>query len=120
MQQTLFEKYGRTPAVSSIVRAFYKRVTAHDQLSGYFAGVPLERLIEHQIAFVSVAMGEEISAYTGRDMADAHMNMRVTGEHFDLVMSLLETTLQEAQIEPADAALIMGKVGSLKSTIVPA
>jgi hemoglobin len=118
--QTLFEKYGRTPAVAAIVRAFYKRVLAQDQLSGYFAAVPFERLIEHQIAFVSVAMGEEASAYTGRDMAEAHRNLQVTGEHFDLVMSLLETTLQEAQIEPADVALIMGKVGALKSTIVSA
>lgn len=120
MTQTLFEKYGRTPAVASIVRAFYKRVTSHDKLSSYFAGVPLERLIEHQIAFVSVAMGEETSAYTGLDMSVAHRNMRVTGEHFDLVVSLLETTLQEAQIEPADVLLIMGKVGALKSTIVSA
>jgi hemoglobin len=118
--QSLFEKYGRTPTVSAIVRAFYKRVLAQDQLSGYFAAVPLEQLIEHQIAFIAVAMGEETSAYTGRDMAEAHETLRVTGEHFDLVMSLLETTLQEAQIEPADVALMMGKVGALKSMIVSA
>lgn len=120
MGQTLFEKYGRTPAVASIVRAFYKRVTAHDQLSGYFAGVPLEKLIEHQITFVSVAMGEEISAYKGRTMADAHRGLRVTGEDFDLLMSLMETTLQEAQIEPADISLIVSKVGALRSTILSA
>ncbi len=120
MSQTLFEKYGRTPAVAAIVRAFYKRVMMNAQLRGYFADVPLERLIEHQIAFVSVAMGESPAAYTGRSMADAHTDMRVTATSFDLVMSLLEQTLQEAGVEPQDVTTIMDKVAQLRSQIVSA
>ncbi len=120
MTQTLFEKYGRTPAVAAIVRTFYKRVTMHEQLRDYFTSVPMERLIEHQIAFVSVAMGEDPKAYTGRDMGEAHQAMRVTGEAFDLVMALLEETLHEAKVEAPDVAAIMAKVGGLKATIVSA
>ena len=120
MGQTLFEKYGRTPAVASIVRSFYKYVMAHPQLRGYFSSVPLERLIEHQIAFVSVAMGEDPSAYTGRSMEEAHMSMRVTAEVFDLVIAMLERALRESQIEPADVDTIISKVTLFKSQIVSA
>jgi truncated hemoglobin YjbI len=65
-------------------------------------------------------MGEKTSAYTGRNMAEAHRNMRVTGEHFDLVISLMETTLQEAQIDAKDTEVILSKVRALRSTIVSA
>ncbi len=118
MTQILFEKYGRTPAVSTIVKSFYKQVMAQSQLRGYFSGVPLERLIEHQIAFVSVAMGEEASAYTGRDIADAHRNLRVSKGDFDLVASLFERSLREAQLETADVMTIMNKISMLRAQVV--
>ncbi|MEY3720160.1 MAG: hypothetical protein RL618_679 [Pseudomonadota bacterium] len=120
MSQTLFEKYGRTPAISVIVKSFYKQVMAQQQLRGYFSGVPLEKLIEHQIAFVSVAMGEDASAYTGRNMADAHRHLRVTEADFDLVVHLFGQTLKDGGIEPADIAVILDKVSALKSQIVSA
>lgn len=120
MTQTLFEKYGRTPAVAAIVRSFYKRVMTNPTLRPYFSEVPLERLIEHQIAFISVAMGEDPSAYTGKSMADAHRNMHVSAEAFDLVMAVLEQTLQESQIEAPDIAIILSGMRTMKTQIVSA
>ena len=120
MSPTLFEKYGRTAAIATIVKSFYRQVMAQQQLRGYFSGVPLEKLIEHQIAFVSVAMGEDASAYTGRGVGEAHRNLRVTESDFDLVVSLLERSLQGAGVEPADITTILGKISVLKGQIVSA
>lgn len=118
MSQTLFEKYGRTPAIATIVKSFYKQVLAQQQLRGYFTSVPIERLIEHQIAFVSVAMGESPLAYTGRALDDAHRSLRVTEADFDLVAMLFQRSLQEAQLEPADILTIVDKIKALKAMVV--
>ena len=47
MAQTLFDKYGGVPAVTAIVRDFYKRVMKRPNLRRYFIDVKMEDLILH-------------------------------------------------------------------------
>ena len=116
--QTLFDKYGGVPVVTEIVRDFYKRVMRRPNLRRYFVNVPLENVIHHQIAFVSMVLGKTPHDYSGRSMREAHRGIGVTSASFELAAQLLSDTLVSAEVEPADIDVIMAKVASLRSDIV--
>jgi len=50
--KTLYGKYGGTPTVTKIVKAFYQIVLDRPNLDRYFININLDRLIRHQIHFV--------------------------------------------------------------------
>jgi hemoglobin len=116
--QTLFDKYGGVPVVTEIVRDFYKRVMRRPNLRRYFVNVPLENVIHHQIAFVSMVMGKTPHDYSGRSMKEAHRGIGVTTASFELAAELLSDTLVAAEVEQADIDAIMAKVASLRADIV--
>lgn len=118
MAQTLFDKYGGVPAVTDIVRDFYKRVMKRPNLRRYFIDVKMEDLILHQIAFVSMAMGKTPHNYSGRSMSEAHAGLRITSASFDLTADLLKDSLVAASVEPEDVETILHAVNSLKGQIV--
>ena len=118
MGQTLFDKYGGVPAVTAIVRDFYKRVMKRPNLRRYFIDVKMEDLILHQIAFVSMAMGKASANYAGRSMSDAHAGLRITAASFDLAVDLLKDALVAAEVEPNDVDIIVQTVNKLKGQIV--
>ena len=118
MALTLFDKYGGIPAVTEIVRDFYKRVMRRPNLRRYFVNVPLENVIHHQIAFVSMVMGKTPHDYSGRSMKEAHRGLGITSTSFELAAQLLSDTLGDAQVEQADVDAIMQKVASLRADIV--
>lgn len=118
MNQSLFDKYGGVPTVTEVVRDFYKRVMRRPQLRRYFVDVSMEDLIQHQIAFVSMALGKSHPDYAGRSMREAHTGLRISSASFDLTAELLRDALTAADVEPDDVDLIMQKVNSLKGQIV--
>lgn len=118
MPQTLFDKYGGVPVVTEIVRDFYKRVMRRSNLRRYFLNVPLEAVINHQIAFVSMVMGKTPHDYSGRSMKKAHQGIGVTAASFELAAQLLSDTLVSAEVEEDDIDAIMTKVASLRVDIV--
>ena len=63
LAMTLFDKYGGVPTVTSIVRAFYKEVLKNYKLKPYFENIDTERLIHHQIGFISHLLGEVLTAH---------------------------------------------------------
>ena len=118
MAQTLFDKYGGVPAVTVIVRDFYKRVMRRPNLRRYFVNVSLENLILHQIAFVSMAMGKTPHDYAGRSMREAHRGIGVTTASFDLVADLLADALTAGGVEPDDLTGIIATVNTLRPDII--
>jgi hemoglobin len=118
VSQTLFDKYGGVPVVTEIVRDFYKRVMRRPNLRRYFVNVPLEAVIHHQIAFVSMVLGKTPHDYSGRSMKEAHRGIGITSASFELAAQLLSDTLVSAEVEQADIDAIMAKVASLRADIV--
>lgn len=116
--QTLFDKYGGAPVVTAIVRDFYKRVMRRPQLRRYFENVPMENLIKHQVAFVSLAMGKTPAEYVGRNMRDAHFGLGITKSSFELVVELLADAMTSAGVEPHDLEQITAAVNRYKGQIV--
>ena len=67
---SLFDKYGGVPTITEVVRAFYKKVLGHPDFKQYFENRDMEKLIMHQIEFVSYAMGKPESDYPDTKLYD--------------------------------------------------
>ncbi|MBU6291027.1 MAG: group 1 truncated hemoglobin [Burkholderiales bacterium] len=118
MEQTIFDKYGGIPVVTDIVRDFYKRVLRRPNLRRYFLNVEVDHLIQHQVAFVSIAMGRMPHHYVGRNMRIAHQGRGITGASFDLMLELLSDTLKSHEFADKDIRQVMANVKKYKSQIV--
>jgi hemoglobin len=117
--QTLFEKYGGFAAVSRIVHDFYDRIRESKSLARYFEHVEMSHLIRHQIAFLCKVMGGPDN-YEGRALEKAHARLDISPEAFAEVAQLLQESVQDAGVEPADVATIMGVVAAARPLIVSA
>lgn len=117
MHQSLYEKYGGDAAVTSIARDFYQRVLSSAALRGYFEGVQMERLLGHQIKFLSKVMGGP-DAYAGRSLEKAHRRLRIDDDAFDEVAQCLRDALAEAGVEDTDLQSILRIVASVRRDIV--
>ena len=118
MAQSLFDKYGGVPVVTRIVRDFYKRVMRRPNLRRYFDEVPLERLIHHQIRFVSMAMGKPPLFYSDAGLHAAHSPHGVTNASFELMIALFTDTLVAEQIAPEDIEKIVSVLRARKNVVV--
>jgi hemoglobin len=115
---SLYQKYGGNAAISRLVADFYREVLARPHLKAYFAGVPLPRLIQHQVRFLSHVLGQTPSAYNGRTMAAAHGRLQISAQDFAEVGQILSDTLAKAGMEAEDLRAVMADVASLQSAIV--
>lgn len=118
MAQTIFDKYGGIPVVTEIVRDFYKRVLRRPNLRRYFLNVEVDHLIQHQVAFVSIAMGRMPHHYVGRNMRVAHHGRGITGASFDLMLELLSDTLSSHEFDEKDVLQVVANIKQYKSEIV--
>ena len=118
MSQTLFDKYGGVPVVTRIVRDFYKRVMRRPNLRRYFEEVPLERLIHHQIRFVSMAMGKPPLNYSDAGLHAAHASKGITKASFDLMIALFIDALAEEEIEADDIKRIVSVLRARQNVVV--
>ncbi len=117
MTESLFSKYGGFSAIGKFVHEFYKKVLAEPSLVHYFKDVPMQRLMEHQTNFLSIAMSGP-DRYEGRDLLLAHKRFEISEEDFSLVAECLEETLDEAGLDEEDIAAIMAVVGTTREQIV--
>lgn len=111
MHAPLFERFGGLPAVSRLVLDFYDRVLASERLQPYFRHADMRRLIEHQAKFISSIMGGP-DYFSDSDLREIHAHLEIDEDSFDEMVDLFEAALAEFDLEPSDAA---GIVGSLRS-----
>jgi len=90
---TLFDKYGGVPTVTLIVRAFYKEVLSNYKLKPYFVGIDAERLINHQIGFISHLLGKPADIHVEKVLSDSHKGRRISEDAFDEVLHTLHDVL---------------------------
>ncbi len=119
MEAPLFERYGGFGAVRQIVSAFYERMLQSRGLAPYFDQVDIRRLIDHQTKFITCVMGGPAS-FTDRQLERAHVALGITAAEFAEMLELLQATLEEAALEPADVDLVLGEVRRREHLIVAA
>ncbi len=116
---SLYDKYGGHPAIADMVMKFYDRVRTSPELDAMFAGVDMQRLIDHQAQFICSLIGGPAS-YSDEELRGIHAPLGVTGHQFDTMMSLFKLTLEECRFQPEDVAEIFARMNSKRSFVVAA
>lgn len=117
MAESLYNKYGGSEAVSSIVHDFYDRIREDSSLAPSFEAVDMTGLIAHQTNFIGKALGGP-EVYEGQDLALAHASRGIDDDAFNAVTGHLGAALAAAGVEEADCKAILELVGSLRGQIV--
>jgi len=112
-----FERIGGAAVVRLAVEKFYARVLHDADLAHYFAGADLARLKRHQAALLTQLLGGP-GGYQGRDLAEAHRHLRITGADFDRVAGHLMATLHELSTPLDIVDGLVAAVDSVRATIV--
>lgn len=115
---SLFDKYGGVPTITEVVRAFYKKVLGHPDFKQYFENIDMEKLIMHQIEFVSYAMGKPKSDYPDSKLYEGHKNLKISDSQFDKIAVILKSVLMEFKVEKKDILKILDAVESKRNLIV--
>lgn len=118
MPGTLFDKYGGIPFITELVRDFYKQVMKRPNLRRYFEDTPVDKLITHQINYVSTAMGRPVALYQGRSIREAHHGLGVTDASFLLMMDLFDDALVRAGVSEEDIPKINAILRSRHDDVV--
>ena len=116
---TMFERYGGFATVSKVVLTFYDKAIDSDIIGKYFENVDMPALIDHQTKFVSQVMGGPAS-YTDDMLERVHTPLKINGAAFDEMVSLLEDTLDEFDVEEADMDVILDEIRTRRAHIVHA
>ncbi|WP_382309723.1 group 1 truncated hemoglobin [Herbiconiux sp. UC225_62] len=114
---TAYDEIGGHPAMKLAVVVFYNRVVADPLLAPYFAGISLERLRAHQVAFLSGVLGGP-QAFAGRDLPAAHVAFAITDGAFDRMVEHLEFALVDVGAPATATAEVLATVGGLRHAIV--
>jgi len=89
---SVYETIGGEAAIDAAVDIFYRKVLADDRISEFFDTVDMEAQHVKQKAFFIMALGGP-NSYTGKDMREAHKNMKLSEDHFNAVAEQLIATL---------------------------
>lgn len=114
---TLFERLGGMVSIDAAVDAFYDRVIADPELTGFFERVDLRRQRSHQKAFLAMALGGP-QRFSGRSLADAHSHLAIGDHHVDLVLGHLATVLADLGVAPALVDEVAAAVEGLRHDVL--
>ena len=117
MEESLFDRYGGFTTVSRIVSEFYNRMMDEPLVTPYFTGVDMPALIDHQTKFIASVMGGPAS-FSNERLARAHARLGIDEKSFDRVVSILQETLEDFDLDKTDVGTIMSQVTSKKGLIV--
>jgi hemoglobin len=117
---TLFERLGGETAIEAAVVRFYDKVMMDPALSPFFESLDMDRQIQKQIAFMTVAFGGP-NKYSGRDLRTAHQRLAksgLNGGHFDSVAEHLRSTLEELGVDATTIGEVLTIVGSTRADVL--
>lgn len=114
---SLYDDIGGAPAVSLAVSVFYHRVTADESLAPWFGSVDMDRLVAHQRAFLTVALGGP-DLFTGRTMSAAHHGLGITDEAYDAVVEHLAYALLDIGLAHEQVTAVIAGIQPLRAQVV--
>ncbi|MFN0176521.1 MAG: group I truncated hemoglobin [Saprospiraceae bacterium] len=95
---SLFERIGGMNAVNAAVAIFYAKVLSDESISHFFNSTDMTAQSVKMKAFLAVAFGAPMHAFSGKNMRDAHAHMYIDTAHFDAVTDHLIATLEDLNI----------------------
>jgi hemoglobin len=114
---TIFERCGGFATVRRIVSDFYDRVLASENLQGYFAGIDMPRLVDHQTKFMTAIMGGP-AKFTDQQLERAHARLGVRAGDYAELVGLLVETLEEHGLPAEDVRAVEAALEARRTLIV--
>jgi hemoglobin len=118
--QSLYEQLGGQAAVDATVDVFYRKVLADDRVNEFFDDVDMDRQIQKQKAFLTMAFGGPVH-YTGQDMRRGHAHLVARGlndSHFDAVVENLGASLKEVGAPDNLITRVVGIAESVRNDVL--
>jgi hemoglobin len=119
-EQSLYERLGGEGAITAAVGMFYDRIMADETLAPFFADLDMDKQINKQIAFMTMAFGGP-HGYEGRDLRNAHSRLVARGlnaDHFASVAGHLHATLTTLEVPSEIINEVMSIVGTTKPEVL--
>ena len=117
-QQNLFDKYGGVPTIKLILEKFYKELLNRRWARKIFINVDMEKLLLHQIQFVSFAMGKPESEFDDERLRKGHAGLKITPEQYDETIGILIKVLTEFKVRFDDIKYIGDTINAKKHLII--
>lgn len=135
-QQTLYQRLGGEQGIALIVDDFLDRAMQDPRVNWTRAGVPagglfvpvgsvewdaspenIQTLKRHMAQFFSLATGGP-TRYDGRDMTQAHQNLRITNAEFDAAIGDLKATLDKLAIPDQEQKELLAIIETTRTQVV--
>jgi len=94
------DEIGGKELIERINKVFYDKVYEHQYLRQFFLEIPQEIIESQQTDFIVQSFGGP-KKYMGREPKDAHLNMYITEQAFDIRESLLIEAFDELSVPQA-------------------
>ena len=92
-------------------------MTANPTLAKYFENISIADLINHQIEFVSIALGKK-SKFNGKSLLAAHQSLQIQKHEFECSVEIILDSFHKNGVNYDDLADIRSILRSLEDTIV--
>lgn len=96
-QQGLYQKLGGKEGVELIAERFIKRVITDPRIEKHFEETNLDRFFE-KLSEQLCEVSDGPCQYTGDDMKTVHKGMNISEEEFNVVVEILQLSLDDAGI----------------------
>ena len=116
---TLYEQVGGEAGVDAVVTSFYVRMLADPEVNEWFRGIDLNRLKEHQRAFLAVGLGGP-EAYDGRSMRTAHTGLSITHHAYTAAVAHLTEALIQLGVDEPIVRQVIKRIETMRAAIVEA
>ncbi len=117
VSETLYERLGGQDSIEAVVDRFYERLVADERVAHYFDDVDMQKQRAHQAQFISAVANGPVD-YSGADMETAHEDLGITKADFDVIVTHLEGTLEEFDVNETDQEAVLAAVAEYEDDIV--
>ncbi len=101
-----------------IVKDFHARLMRRPNIRRYFADMPVEKLVDHHIKYVSYALGKPGGDVRVEALREQHLPAGVTKASYDLVLDLLASVLVDNGFSDEDVAAVAARMQGLSNEVV--
>ena len=113
---TMFYRYGGFRTANRIVLEFYDSLF-RTALKRYFEDMDMQRVIRHQVQFVSFLMDGPVS-FGPEQIRRIHSHLDIDDGDFGEMVELFMKALEKVELEEADAAAVARKFSEYRSYVV--
>lgn len=116
-EASLYDRLGGKEAITAVVGHVWGLASKDDRINGYFANTSPDAFAGVMIDFLCAGSGGPCT-YKGKNMHDAHVGMKITSEHFDLLADHVSATLDHFKVPGKEKNEVMTMWNGMKGTII--